>query len=251
MIKSNSFSRLKYYQDCPLAAKFRYVDKLEVLARPVSDKITEHANDRGSRIHLAAEHFINDQTSDLVPELMSFKNEFAELRILKRADPDLIQTEELWTCDENWTPTNSRYDIEPYLRVIIDIFVFKDKERTKARIIDIKTGKIFGNEVKHAAQLQLYAVTAFTRFPELEEVSAELWYVDKAKAPKITPITRSQAERFQIYWTNRMKEMCEDTVFKPRPHAHTCKFCEYGAKEHSNKWVNKTGDCQFSVEGPF
>ena len=249
MIKSSSFSRLKYYQDCPLAAKFKYVDKVTALPRPIADTSTkEHANDR---VHLAAEHYINDETDSLAPELMSFKNDFAEIRILKQAESDLIQTEQLWTCDADWTPTNPKYDSEPYLRVIIDIFVFKDKEKKHARVIDIKTGKIFGNEVKHAAQLQLYAVTAFTRFPELESVSAELWYVDKAKAPKITPITRSQAKRFQIYWTNRMREMCSDTEFKPRPHARTCKFCEYGKQEHSNKWVNKTGDCQFSIEGPF
>lgn len=252
MIKSNSFSRLEIYKLCPLYAKLKYVDKLKEPERPPSpNNTTEHANDRGSRIHNSADDYINGRCSNLIPELHSFKTEFANARLVQSANPELVLTEQLWTSKKDWTSTNAEVDKNPYLRVIIDLLLFTNNDKSSARVIDFKTGKSYGNEVKHASQLQLYIVAAFMRFPELQEVSAEIWYLDKATKPKITKYTRDQAMRFRKFWDKRMETMCTDTEFKAKPHVNACMFCPYGKTEHSNKWVNKSGDCQESLDKRF
>ena len=247
MTAKASFSRLQYYSNCPKAYKFKYIDKISELERPQS-KTGEHANTRGSRIHEAADDYINGRCSDLIPELHSFKEEFASARLINLATPDLVSTEQFWTCDDTWTPTNPEYDDKYWLVTIVDLLIFTNKEKTNARVIDFKSGKIWGNEVKHATQLQLYAVAAFTRYPTLESISAELWYVDKAKKPKATVYTRDQAMRFQRYWNTRIKTMQEDTDFTAKPHMQSCMFCNYGKAEHNNQWLNKTGDCNLSMD---
>jgi CRISPR/Cas system-associated exonuclease Cas4 (RecB family) len=257
-IRSCSFSRLSVYGDCPLHAKLKFLDKIPELERPVNPKPTynpntgeiEHANERGSRIHESADDFINKRTDLLIPELQAFKTEFASARLLKSANPDLIETEQTWAFDEKWGLLNPSYKVNPYpyLRIIIDLLIFTNSDRTHARVIDFKSGKRRNNEIKHASQTQLYGTAAFKRFPQLETITTELWYVDTEKEPVKTEFTRAQCLRFEAFWDRKMKKMTEDTEFKAKPHIRTCMFCPYGKKEHSNKWVNKSGDCQLSMD---
>ena len=156
-IRSCSFSRLSVYNDCPLHAKLKFLDKIPEPERPPNPKPTyhpqtgevEHANTRGSRIHEAADDYINKRTDILVKELHKFKTEFANARLLKSANPDLIETEQTWAFDKDWNSLNPAYEINPYpyLRIIIDLLVFTNKERTHARVIDFKSGKRRNNEI--------------------------------------------------------------------------------------------------------
>ena len=56
-IKAWSYSRLADFEQCKLRAKLKYIDRIPEPARPLPPGKTEHANDRGTRIHDAGERF--------------------------------------------------------------------------------------------------------------------------------------------------------------------------------------------------
>ena len=57
-IKAWSYSRLVDFEQCKLRAKLKYIDRIPEPARPLPPGKTEHANDRGTRIHDAGERFV-------------------------------------------------------------------------------------------------------------------------------------------------------------------------------------------------
>src|SRR5690606_8448838 len=65
-IKSWSYSRLTGLEQCALRAKLAYIDRIPEPERPLPPGKTEHANDRGTRIHLAAELFVRGE-AELIP----------------------------------------------------------------------------------------------------------------------------------------------------------------------------------------
>lgn len=236
-----SFSRLSFYKNCPYAAKLKYVDRRPELERPAPVRGKEHANDRGSRIHSAAEEYINGDRDDLIYELTHFEDELEACRIMKSQHPDRVLAEELWLFDQNWVPTEDQNKI--WLRVIADLQVWSH-DRKHMWLVDIKTGKRDRNEVKHGQQLQLYQLAAFMRYPELETVTASLWYIDQNLRID-TPFTRERGLKYFPIWNNQAQYMCQDREFKAKPSEYRCRFCPYGGQD--NKWVKKTGDCEFGI----
>ena len=100
------------------------------------------------------------------------------------------------------------------------------------------TGKRFGNEVKHAIQLQLYALCALIRYHEVEQVTCELWYLDQNELASFT-MKRSQLKKYLAYFDKKGREFTEETDFKPNPNVISCKYCPYHP--------TKQGDCKFGV----
>lgn len=100
------------------------------------------------------------------------------------------------------------------------------------------TGKRFGNELKHAEQLQLYALTALIRYPEVEQVTTELWYLDQNELASFI-MHRKQLGRYIKIFDKRGLALTETTEFKPKPSIHACKWCPYGP--------DKQGDCAYGV----
>ena len=76
-----SYSRLSTFEQCKLRAKLAYIDRIPEPERPLPPGKTEHANDRGTRVHNAAEMFVQGGI-ELIPELRSFREEFLRLREL-------------------------------------------------------------------------------------------------------------------------------------------------------------------------
>ena len=81
-ITAGSFSRLSVYTDCPHRAKLQYLDKIKENERPDPGPGKEHANDRGSRVHDAAEMYVKGEVDELVLELLNFEEELIHLRAL-------------------------------------------------------------------------------------------------------------------------------------------------------------------------
>lgn len=109
-----------------------------------------------------------------------------------------------------------------------------------AVVIDYKTGRKFGNEIKHGEQLQLYALATVLRNPNIQKVTAELWYLDQDELTPLT-ITRNQAiSKFLKIFDRRACRMTECTRFTPTPNAHSCKWCPYKQ--------SGTGHCQVGIE---
>lgn len=250
-----SNSRLAVFEECPYRAKLQYIDKLPVNERPLPSGQTEHANDRGIRIHKAAEDFIYSRTDTMVKELTKFSLELNKLRAMRAANESSAICEGGWAFDDAWKAVP--YDPKEYpswkeafetiwYRCIIDCLVWISP--TEVIIIDFKTGKRFGNEIKHAKQMQEYQLAAFMRYPDLQTVHVELWYLDLDEISPSMTFTRNQGLKFFKGINDRATRMTTATVFDPTPSQHRCKFCPY--KTGENKWVVGTGDCTANpIEG--
>lgn len=229
-ITSWSFSKLQDFEKCKFLCYLKHDQKVPEPERPLPPGKTEHANDRGTRIHDAAEHYV-DGTGPFIGELSKFKPEFEKLRNLYGAQ--VVELEGEWGMDEDW-------EIAPWkgawLRLKLDALVHTGKYT--AVVIDYKSGKKWGNEVKHAQQLQLYALVTFLRYPYLEEVTAELWYLDVDDITTQT-FTRDQSLRFKQSFDKRGRALTTATAWPANPNKFTCQWCAYGP-EH-------TGHCSVGV----
>lgn len=223
MIKTWSYSRLTVFEQCKFRAELAYIQKIPEPERPLPKGKTEHANDRGNRIHTAAELFVKVPTgTELIPELKTFANEFVQLRDLFKQGR--VSLEEDWAIDRNWEPCAWNSDTT-WGRIKLDAFVVM--EDSVAVVIDYKTGKRFGNEIKHGEQGQLYALAAFLRYPDLQKIDVEFWYLDLDEKSHIT-YTRKQAMRMLDSFEKRALAMTTCEVFPPNPNIFSCKYCPYG-----------------------
>jgi RecB family exonuclease len=222
-ITSWSFSKLQDFEKCKFLCYLKHDAKVPEPERALRPGQTEHPNDRGSRVHDAAEHFV-DGTGPLIPELRKFELEFNKLRSLY--DKQVVELEGEWGMDDGWEIAPWR---TAWLRLKLDALVHTGPY--SAVVIDYKTGKKFGNEVKHAQQLQLYALVTFLRYPYLEEVTAELWYTDVDDITTQT-FTRDQSLRFKQSFDKRGRALTTATAWPPNANKFTCQWCLYGP-EHS------------------
>lgn len=220
-MKAWSFSALDDFEKCKYRTYLKRVQKIPEPIRALPPGKTEHANDRGSRIHDHAEHYVRG-TGKFIPELKSFTLELDALaREFKKGK---VQLEGEWGMSRDWEPAPYA---KAWLRLKLDAILFLSK--TEAVAIDYKTGRIFGNEFKHAEQLQLYALVTFLRYPELEVIHTEVWYLDHDEVTTIT-YTRNQALRFKFKWNKRGTEMVNTVDFPPNANIFSCKWCMYGPK---------------------
>lgn len=247
-IDAGSFSRIDVYESCARRAYFAFCQKIPEPDRGPPHKrcpknmetgALEWHNDRGARVHDSADAFVRGINKKYCLELKDFDIELTNARAAY--EEGLVYTEQMWCYLDDWTPTHDRDWNNTWMRIKLDIFqVVCDKktgeplgtrdEPLEACAIDIKTGKIFGNEVKHNEQVQLYALGAFKRYPSLNKVHTELWYVDHNDFKTIT-YSRKQALRYQAGWDRRMDRMTSDRTFKATPSQDACKYCPYRKPE--------------------
>jgi len=242
-IQSTSFSRLQVFEECPYRAYLAYVERVPELPRPTPPKGGEHANDRGSRVHDSCELYVRGE-QEPIREMQAFMPEFTHLRDWFKKAPDQIEMEQLWCFDDEWNIVADDDWDNIWLRVKLDLKVMIAPDY--ALVVDYKTGKKYGNEVKHAQQNQLYIISTFMRYPEIELTKGEFWYLDQKDISNME-LTRKQGLRFFKNFDTRLHAMTDCTNFKAKPNGHTCRFCPYSPQEYSNKWVNKNGACKFGV----
>lgn len=215
-----SYSRLSTFEQCALRARLAYIDRIPEPERPLPPGKTEHANDRGTRIHTAAELFVQGK-GPFAPELRHFQTEFEVMRDLYAKG--VVSLEGEWATDRDWNPSDWTGK-NTWQRLKLDALVFlSDYE---AVVIDTKTGKKFGNEVKHNEQCQLYQLNTFLRYPKLEVIHTELWYVDQDELTQAT-YTRQQGLRFKANWDRRANKMTSATEFPANPNKWSCQWCPY------------------------
>lgn len=232
MLKAWSYSRLSVFESCKLRAKLAFVDKIPEPPRPLPPGKFEHANDRGHRVHEAAERFVRGGV-DLLPELSDFTPEFQQLRAFH--DCGNVRLEEDWGFDRQWLPVAWNSETI-WLRVKLDALVFL--EPTHALVVDYKTGRRVGNEIKHAEQGQLYQLATFLKYPDLERVTVEFWYTDQ-NAISSTEYTRDTGMDLFRRFDQRGQALTSCTDFSPNPNMYACRWCPYGPKG--------TGHCTVGV----
>jgi hypothetical protein len=230
-----SISKAKVFQECKLRAQLQYGQKIPQPERPLPPGKLEHANDRGTRLHLAAEDYVAGRRPDLDPELVRFAPEFGSLRTLYQEGRVSLEGE--WAMDRAWEPVpwDSR---DAWLRLKLDAMVHLST--VEAVVTDYKSGRKFGNELAHAEQTQLYALVAFLRYPALEFIHTELWYLDQPdEAISQASFTRAQGLRFKARFDRLGHSVTECTQFPPSPNVFNCRWCPYGPKG--------TGHCSVGV----
>lgn len=229
-----SASKLKTFSTCKFHAQLQYGQKIPEPKRPLPPGKTEHANDRGSRIHLGAENFVQAK-GPFIPEMGKFRVEFDSLKQLFAEGKVSIEGE--WAFDKQWAPVPWR-SAEAWLRAKLDAIVFLSD--TEAVIIDHKTGRKFGNEVGHMQQMQIYQLIAFLKYPKLEFITVELWYLDQDEITQAS-FTRSQGLRFKYSIERQALALTDCVDFPANPNIFNCRFCWY-----SNR-PGGTGDCPVGV----
>ena len=95
-ITSWSFSRLKDFEQCPLKAYYKYVEKMP------DDHMDRSAADRGTMVHEAAENFVRGD-GDFIKEMSKFRDYFKDLRV-EYQDGNVV-LEEDWAFDSDWATT--------------------------------------------------------------------------------------------------------------------------------------------------
>jgi RecB family exonuclease len=219
-----AFTSLTTYEKCPFEAFLKYGKRIKV------DTSDNEALTRGNKVHDEAENFVKGNIPTITAGLKKFESDFDELRALYIDGK--VEVEEKWGVDKEWNPV-SWGDPSLWGRIKLDAFVHESP--TSAVSIDYKTGKKFGNEHKHLLQNMVYVISAFTRFPTLEYVQGEFWYLDHGQK-LVKSYTRKEADILRQRIHARAERFTSATHFPPNPSPTNCKWCDY----------KKSGDCEWA-----
>jgi CRISPR/Cas system-associated exonuclease Cas4 (RecB family) len=234
-INAGSYTRLSRFETCKNWAKLSYIDKIKEPERPLKEGQTEHANDRGTRLHTAAEMYVKGGV-ELIPELNKFSIEFQKAKELF-ADGK-ASTEGDWAFTRDWEPV-AWMSNDVWVRIKCDLVCFMTKDY--AVVVDYKSGRRFGNEMKHNEQMQLYTIGTLLKYPKLKKVTTELWYLDQDEIASVT-YTRDQGLRFVKNYENRFEKLTTCDDFPPNPNVYNCKWCPYKPER-----LGGTGHCSVGV----
>ena len=228
MIKSWSFSRLQDYQSCPQKSYLKYVEK-------IPDPRPSPAADRGTAIHQLAEDYVRGKLKKVPQELSKFQTEFETLA--QQFKQGFVSLEGEWGFDRDWQPCDYA---TAWGRIKADAVMQLSPEHYV--VIDYKTGKKFGNEIKHKEQLNLYALAVAIRNPDVQELTTENWYLDQKDGENLTSTdcTRQQAMmKYLKYFDRQAQEMTTATKFPTKANKFSCQWCPYSPRG--------TGDCKDGV----
>lgn len=220
-----SFSALMAFEALP----YRYFVENRLKIRGPGNAAME----RGSRVHESVENYVqalsNDTPGSIEKSIDAWQPEFERLRELY-LNTGQITIEEDWAYDYNWDITGWTSS-NVWLRSKLDVFDRQDE--TSAHIIDWKTGRKFGNEMKHQQQGILYAISSFMRFPELQFVRVEFLYLDQPYRTNLEQTyTREQAIAFEPNFRRRANEMLNAPIGKFAPPMHLD-----GLPKYQQEWL--------------
>lgn len=228
-IKFWSFSSAQNYDKCPKILEHRYVLKTP------KDERDNSAAERGTAMHKEFERYLEASTKPprtvgggdpavygdpVDPAQFKFEGQIAEIRELCQLHP--FTQEEMLYFNDKWEPVSDFKDA--WLLMAMDVFIsVSDDECT---IVDWKTGKKDGNEVKHMHQGQLYALGAWKRNPNLKKFTVIFVYVDQG-TKTVATWKQGHLERSFKTWDAKGKAITSATIFKPIPNKWSCKYCDY------------------------
>jgi len=213
LIPAWSHSTLKTFEACAYRSYIAKVKRIQEDFGPAAK--------RGSTIHKKAELYVSGQLSEFPSDLKKFKSQYKKLRELFINSK--VEVEGDWGFTIDWEPCEWMAS-DVWARIKLDAIVHETE--TSARVIDYKTGKLFGNEISHSQQALTYAIGSFFRYPELQHVQTELWYLDHGETT-IQAYTRDEAMVFMPKLHERAIAMTTATIFPPNPSIYNCKWCSY------------------------
>ena len=216
MIKQWSYSRLSCFEKCPKQAEFRYIKKIKEPGSP--------AMDRGKEIHKLCEDFIRGNLETIPPQIKDFEDAFMVLKDLYLHGHVICESD--WAIDKDWNKTGW-FEDDTWGRAKVDAFVYEEGTSKEARVIDFKTGRYDGNQETHKEQCELYGAVSLSRYPELEKITTEMWYLDHGKIDRYIYTPESiKVKRERL--NNRALAMTTATEFPATPSMFKCKWCYFG-----------------------
>lgn len=244
--KSSSFSRASDFEKCPLFFKYRHLDKIPD-PRPVNRSI-EHPLDRGTRIHSLAENFVQNPKLKLAIELEPFRERFDKLR--KLFDMKMVALEESVAFDITWNRVEATDFENAIYRMVADVVIRPTPETII--IIDHKTGRKQGNEVKHHDQCMEYATSYALVEPEVKNFTLQVWYLDQPQEvgnPTIKEFSREQVLKNFDRMRKRHMNVITTELFPAHPSQFACRFCPYkaGIVGGGKRAYPGTGHCRRNV----
>jgi hypothetical protein len=252
VIKSWSPSKLDKYESCPLKCKLETIDKLcpvcfkgkfrggfeePAVCRACGAVIPIPAPfERGTRINKELDAYVLGERKSIPKDGVNVTKWLKEFREAYRKKTLKLQVQITFT--KNWKLTAWDDWDHGWLRVSLDVLYMP---KPKAwQVIDWKTGKLSTwSTDKYRDQLALYSTAVMVAFPEVEEITSALVFVDAGKAVDLPEgyLTRKDVEKEQRRWEKRVGPMLTDTNFKPKPGKH-CDWCDYSK--------DKGGPCPYS-----
>jgi hypothetical protein len=215
-------------------AFLKYVEK-----RKKPAEIDNTAADRGTAVHSTAESYVKGEAQQLAPEMAKVA-EFVE-QCRDAYAKGMVEVEEEWAFDRDWQITGW-FDKNCWLRLKLDVFI-KWPDGTW-EVVDWKTGKSYGNEVKHSQQGLLYAIGAFMRYPEMQRVRIRFVYTDEGKWNSAREYDRLTVMRMLPTWDERAHAFTDSQSWPVRANAINCKYCWFGPNNGGDK------SCPAGVESP-
>lgn len=216
-----SYTRYADYRRCPMYFAYKHLLRIKEPAGP--------AMQRGRDIHKEGEQYlIAPRKPRKVPD--SYANFADEMQQLRELHPSV---EQQWGFTQDWKPTDW-FGKDTWVRNVLDVSVVY--EDATADVIDFKTGKKYGSNDE---QMELFGLSMFAKFPEVQHVTTRLWYLDDPNPDTNEVIAEFKAPEAPILikdWNKKVRPMFADRKFPPRPN-DKCKWC------HLSK--SKGGPCKF------
>lgn len=223
LIPAWSHSTLKTFETCAYRS---YIAKVKRISEDYGP-----AAKRGSEIHEQAEQYVDGTLGEMPDTLNKFTKQFEHLR--KLFNDSKVELEGEWGFTIEWEACHWMAK-DVWARIKLDAIVHEND--TSARVIDYKTGRQFGNEITHGQQALTYAIGSFLRYPALQHVQTELWYLDHGTVTEQS-YTRDQALLFLPKLHERAMIMTTAEKFPPNPSKTNCKWCSYkNGEEPACQW---------------
>ena len=214
-----SYSALTTYEECPLAYKLGYIDKISTPSGAAAD--------RGTRLHLACERFLLGEIDS--PKLpIDF---YAIKQFLIEAKEHGAKAEEVWLIDNEWN-LQPEEDNTTRFKAVVDIHYV---EGDVLHIWDLKTGKSYP---EHADQLEAYAVIGFSAYTGINSVQVKALYLDQFGHHAV--YQRALATYLRKKWQERWSKLFVEKEWSPTPGPNACRWCHYAKMGYCDSpWARK------------
>lgn len=218
-----SYSRWNEYEQCPLRAKLKVIDRMKEPEGP--------ALRRGKAIHTGIENYLSGKATSLPPEVhKKLHRKYAAMRKWK----PLVELEIAF--DSGWHQVEW-FAKEAWCRVKIDAVLPPSYERKKVGVYDHKTGKFRADGKEYDRQLELYALAGLLLHEKAPASETAIFFTDHGVTVEPDKqYTRKDVPELKDRWVDRTKAMLSDTRFDPRPGDH-CRWCSFSKA--------KGGPCQY------
>jgi len=232
-----SYSKLKLYQECPRAFKFRYIDKIETPASKISiagklahrcfnlytEYLVKHRLKTDMSIMPQIVEYVlssaNVYEDELIKEVEILADNFTRGFVLNL---DTFYGAELkLAIDEKGNEVKWK-DSNAFFRGILDRI---DIEDNRVLVTDYKTG---WEIIKDKAQLETYAWMAKVVFPKIDTFHIEHYFV-RYNTKRYGELTNEDVERAKKRIIRTIKKINNDTEFLPNPSTR-CSWCPYVVK---------------------